>query len=109
MFRNNAIIKIKGSAFIFHFKRIFYHIFQDKEKELEVRNIYQNRIAKAKRAGSVSSLPALEPPARYQPPPRSPDVSPRRRAQEFEQKRREEQKAKAKEVISCVDCANFGG
>lgn len=76
---------------------------QDREKELEVRNIYQNRISKAKRAGSVASLPALEPPARYQPPPKSPDVSPRRRAQDFEQKRREDQKAKAKEVSYKVD------
>ena len=52
----------------------------------------------AHRKGSVSSLPALEPPARYQPPPKSPEISPRHRAKQFEQKRREEQKAKAKEA-----------
>jgi len=63
-----------------------------------VRNIYQNRIALAQRKGSISSLPALEPPARYQPPAKSPDISPRQRIKQFEQKRREEQKAKAKEV-----------
>ncbi|XP_067951080.1 lebercilin-like [Watersipora subatra] len=73
---------------------------RDKEKELEVRNIYQNRIALAQRGGSQASLQALEPPARYQPPPKSPEISPRQRAKQFEQKRREEQKTKAKELAT---------
>lgn len=66
---------------------------KEKEKELEIANIYHGRLAKAQQR----SLPALDAPPSPRPPPynrraHTPDASPRDKARQLDEKRREAMK-----------------